>query len=356
LISESAPDLRDPHGRDARATGIAIGVFLLLWLPAAIFSRGFPEADGCTHYLTSRFAFQTPTNWVDMWGRPVCTALYAVPAVLGGRFGVCAMSALVAIGCGLVAMRLARYQGDRLPVLALIFTLAEPILFVHSLSEMTELPFALMLGAGFLAFTAERWWLVALLASLLPLARPEGFGFILIAAAALAWRRQMRWWVILPLPLLLWDLAGWQMEGRYGPWWHWLISQWPWSAHSMYLPGDPLTFFVELPVVVSPVLLPAMWLGVWRSYAEPRRFRGAAATVALFVLVVHTVLYATGKLGSYGEARYLLIAAPFWGLLSARGWVWVFDRLRWRQAIRWSRRRPGALRSGLSPRRGCLTR
>ncbi len=311
-------------------------MFLLLWLPAAIYSRGFPEADGCTHYLCARFAFQIPGNFVDMWGRPVCTALYAVPAVLGGKFGDCATSALVAIGCGIVSYRIARHQGDRLPALAMIFTLAQPMLFIHSLSAMTELPFALLLGGAFLAFLTERWGLVALLAALMPLTRPEGFGFILIIAAALIWRRQWRWLAILPLPLLTWDIAGWIIDYRQGPWWHWLIKQWPWSTHSMYFPGDPLTFVAELPIVVSPLILPATLLGIWRSAAERTRLRVVTAAVPLFVLSVHTILYATGKLGSYGEARYLLIAAPFWGVLSGRGWQWCFDRLGWPVPVRWA--------------------
>ena len=315
---------------------IAVGVFLILWLPAAIYSRAFPEADGCTHYLCARFAFQIPSNFVDMWGRPVCTALYAVPAVLAGRLGDCAISALVAIGCGIVSFRMARLQGDRLAALAMIFTLAQPMLFIHSLSAMTELPFALMLGGAFLAFTTERWWVVALLASLMPLTRPEGFGFILIAAAALVWRRKIPWLAILPLPLLIWDVGGWLIQGRVGPWWYWGISQWPWSEHSMYLPGDPLTFIVELPIVVSPLILPATLLGIWRSVKEKGHFRLSGAAIALFVLAVHTLLYASGKLGSYGEARYLLIAAPFWGVLSARGWQWCFDRLQWPSTFRWA--------------------
>jgi len=344
LISDSSSVLRDSHGQDVRATGevgwktaiLAVGAFILLWLPAAALSRGFPEADGCTHYLFARFAFQVPANLVNMWGRPVCTLLYAVPAIVAGRFGVCAASALVGIGCGVVSYQLARDSGDRLPVLALLFTLAQPILFIHSLSAMTELPFALLLGAAFLAFGRERWGVAALLASLLPLTRPEGFGFLLIAAVALVWRRRVRWLAILPAPLLLWDVAGWFIHDRYGPWWHWLASQWPYASHSMYGHGNPLTFVAELPIIVSPLVLPALFFGIWRSLVPPRGFRAATAALPLFVLFVHSLLYSTGRLGSYGEARYLMVAAPFWGVLAGRGWQWCFDHFQWRQPVRWA--------------------
>jgi hypothetical protein len=315
---------------------IATVVFLLLWLPAAIFSRGFPEADGYTHYLCARFAFQIPANFLDMWGRPVCTALYSVPAALAGRMGAVTASALVAIGCAWTSFQIARDQEDRLPALAFVFTLAQPLLFLHSLSAMSELPFALLLGTAFLAFLRQRWGIFAVLCSLLPLARPEGFGFWLMGAAVLVWRGRARWLVVLPMPLLAWDITGWIVQHCPGPWWHWLISQWPWSSHSMYLPGDPFTFFAELPDVVSPLVLPATLLGIWRSVAIRKQFRAVTAAIPLFVLVAHTLLYATGKLGSYGEARYLLIAAPFWGVLSGRGWQWCFDRFQWRAPFRWA--------------------
>jgi hypothetical protein len=346
-----------------------IAVFMLFWLPAAMLSRGFPEADGYSHYLCARFAFQIPSNFTDVWARPFCTALYSLPAVLGGRFGICCISALVAIGCGIVSLHLAREQQDRLPVLALIFTLAQPVLFVHSLSAMTELPFALLLGLSFLAFSGERFGVAALLASLLPLTRPEGFGFVLIAGGWLIYRRKFIWLAILPLPLLASDVIGWTMHGRIGPWWHWLASQWPYSAQSMYGHGSWLTFVTELPIVVSPLIFPATLLGIWLSVgwvysptigtllfrvkrwwvntpnlqlknqqlrANDRAWeRLATAFIPLFVLFVHTVLYATGKLGSYGEPRYLLIASPFWGVLSARGWEWCFTRLKWKHTLRW---------------------
>ena len=42
--------------------------------------------------------------------------------------------------------KLAAGQGNRLPALALIFTLGQPLLFLHSFSELTELPFALVIS------------------------------------------------------------------------------------------------------------------------------------------------------------------------------------------------------------------
>src|SRR5689334_8115712 len=83
---------------DGVTIAVTILCFSILSIAASLASQGFLEADGCTHYLYARFAFAEPHYLVNIWGRPICTALYAVPAVLAGRFGVRCCSLLLAIG------------------------------------------------------------------------------------------------------------------------------------------------------------------------------------------------------------------------------------------------------------------
>ena len=52
------------------------------------------------------------------------------------------------------------------------------------------------------------------------------------------------------------------------------------------------------------------------------------------ILLGHSVLYALGKMASNGEVRYMLVVAPFWGLLSAKGWEWIWATLEWRWPLR----------------------
>ena len=41
-------------------------------------------------------------------------------------------------------------------------------------------------------------------------------------------------------------------------------------------------------------------------------------------------------MGSLGECVVSARVAPFWGVLSARGWEWAFQRLQWNEPIRWA--------------------
>jgi hypothetical protein len=330
---------------DRIATALAIAAFAVCSLAAAVRSAGFLEADGCTHYLFARHAFEQPEYFVDVWGRPLCTALFALPAKFAAVFGVRCVSLIMAIGCGLIARAIARGQQYRWPALALIFTLGQPLVFLHSFAELTELPFALVLGAALLAYQRKRWGWMAALVAIAPLGRPEGFALLLPAAIALAFHRQWKWILLLPLGLIGWSLAGQAIAPTPNqPWWRWLFDHWPYGGQSVYTAGSPLHFIALLPMVVGPFALPAMWTGVGLAadsaahWTRDHRVKVECliAALPLGVLIGHSFLYWRGLMASNGEARYLLVAAPMWGLLCARGWEWIFIRQNWKKPIAWA--------------------
>lgn len=394
--SQQPPPTPDPggphHAHQLWAIAIAMLIFSVLSATAAVKSEGDLEADACTHYIYARFALQEPHLLTNVWGRPFCTAIYCIPAVLGGRLGARLMALAMSLIIALVCWRIAVGQRYRWPALATIFLLGQPILFLHSFSQLTEIPFAMLLALAFWAYQRQRWLLMSVLVSLMPTARPEGFGFVLLAAAGLLLHR--RWWLlpVLVLPLPLWSLIGWYQFGAEQPWylkwWMWLIEQWPYAAESLYDRGTIFYFLGVLPAVVSPLVFPAVGLGVWRSLAWPApptekaqppaqgtgsgvrtlwyrrgaghgaqtpwywiaaqrlgrgfladhhgRCQALIAIIPLTVLLVHSTLYATGKMASAGEPRYLLTAAAMWALLAARGWEWAFTQFNWRFPLRWA--------------------
>lgn len=339
-----------PPSVDWRALGLGIAIFAALSLWFGLRSEGFLEADACTHYQIARWAFDEPRNFVSVWGRPFCTGLYAVPAVLFGRAGVQVTSCIVAIVIAVVTTLIARRLEFRRPELAGIFVLAQPLVFLHSFSELTELPFALLVTLALYAYQRRALLAMAVLAGLMPLSRPEGFGFILVAAIALALHRRWVWLMVLPLPLMLWNHAGWMLDGYHGAWWSWLPKNWPYANKSMYSAGPIWRFAALLPVLVGPLVFPALIAGVgvmlndirlavprmmispsfdWRSLV----MKVVIVGLPLGVLFVHSLLYWLGRMASNGELRYLMVATPAWALLMAVGWNWLADQLQWRRFV-----------------------
>jgi hypothetical protein len=335
--------------RDRLTVVLAIAVFAALSATMAVKSDAFLEGDACTHFMYARAAFAAPYLLVNVWGRPICTALFAIPAHFSGRTACRLTSLGVAIAMALVCRSIARRQGWRWPALAVVFTFAQPLVFLHSFSELTELPFALLMSLAFLAYQGRRWFWMAVAVGLTPLSRPEGFGFVVLAAVALLLHGRARWWAVLGLPLLLWDLAGWRLYGCPGHWWHWLADNWPYAGDSLYDRGYLLKYVAMLPAVVGPLVFPATLIGIaiclhvrwrdaWRIVTTDHlgRCELLIAVLPLMVLVGHSVLTWLGKMGSNGEIRYMLVVAPFWALLSARGWEWTFERLGWHRPLAWA--------------------
>jgi hypothetical protein len=198
--------------------------------------------------------------------------------------------------------------------------------------------------------------LMAILVSLGPLSRPEGFGFLILAAAVLILYRRPLWLIVLPIPLVIWDYAGWRLFGepiypgfsQHLPhllqWIDWLPQNWPYAEKSAYLPGSIFHFVMLLPAVSSPLIFPAMCIGMALTLPRGRPVSIASIThlktcrlltllIPMLILCVHTFLYWTGRMASSGELRYMLVVGPFWGILCARGWMWLFDRYQWKWAF-----------------------
>jgi hypothetical protein len=350
----SLPVTRPAEQRDAMDRVMivsAIGIFSILSVTMAVISKGFLEGDACSHFLIARAAFANPAYLVNVWGRPFCTGLYALPAHFGGRVAVRITSLVVAIAIALVTRSIARGQGWRWPTLALIFLLAQPLVFLHSFSEMTELPFALLVSLGFLAYQRRQFFWMALVMGFGPLSRPEGFGFLALVGLALVLHRRWWWTAVLLMPVVMWDLTGWHLYGSQGAWWHWLPDNWPYAAQSLYERGPLLHFVMLMPVVVSPFIFPATVVGGWlclkftnlRSLIRDtvsadhlRRCEILIAGLPLLVLVGHSLLYWLGKMASNGEVRYMMVVAPFWALLGLRGWTWIFDQMHWHRPVLWA--------------------
>jgi len=344
--------------RQCRPVTIALVVFCALAIAAAVTSKGFLEADSVSHYLAAHFAFQQPFRFVSVWDRPLFVLLYCVPTSLLGVLGARLTSLGIALVCAAVTWAIARRLGLRRPGLAVVCLLVQPLFFLHAFSEMTELMFAAVIGLAFYGYISRRWWLVAVAAGVSPLGRPEGFGFLLLAGLALLAHRRWLYVLILPVPLLLWSLAGWKLFGMpdyhgWGAWSfvRWLPENWPYAGKSSYEPGPLLgirtvgtehlaSFVLRLPLIVSPVLLPlVIWgagLGLLRRISDLRdetvRHVFLASGLPLGILVVHSLLWWRGLMASSGELRYLLIVAPFWALLAARGLEWA---TRWQQRLAW---------------------
>lgn len=341
---------------DWRVIGFAVAVFSAMSVWMAVASDAFLEGDCITHYLARRFAFEQPLHLIGVWVRPLCVTLYALPAHFGGLIGTRITSLILVLIMLAITLVVNRSLKLTRPALVAIFLLTQPLLFAHSFSELTEIPFALLLIGAFWAYVRKQFLLLACLAAISPLARPEGFGLILVTLVALIGHGRLRWTVVLPLGLIGWSWLGWHVYGGPSeyPWWRWLPQNWPYSGDSVYGRGSAFRFIGVLPAVIGPMAFPLIWIGAWeivtatvqrpwkshvvRQFLSDHDYRCQAlvAIVPLGILFGHSLLWVLGKMASNGEPRYMLIVAPFWALLAGIGWAWVCQKVKIAKPVRWT--------------------
>ncbi len=174
----------------------------------AVRSRGYYWGDDYSHLLLSRQAINHPTRLLDVWGRPIMTAVY-IPASLVGDVGARLTSLLLAGLAALLCVMTVRRLGVRtLPALAALFVLAQPLPAMISYSALPQIVFSTVLALAFFLDITGHPRAAAFTVSLLPLARVEGLVVIAVWCAWAVHRKRLR-----DIPLLAVGVAAWAVIG-----------------------------------------------------------------------------------------------------------------------------------------------
>lgn len=337
LPPEPAPALAGPSGGSLTpvawlATFVAVGVLLALLYPDSY------QQDGGTHFLFARDSWWKPALLVDVWGRPLFTALYALPA----RLGYLPAKLTTVVVCALTAWQTWRWARDEhlaRAELAIPFLVLQPSFMLLASDTMTEPLFALVLVVALRLHRAGRVRAGMVVASLLPLARPEGFFVCMLWGAwALADRRLARavWRRAAALPILTSGVAGWWLAAlaiTRDP--AFILRNWPhnWApTGATYGTAEWLAYWhLRYEIVAKPLFVPFL---VGLAALLARRRLVTATSLVLMLFVLHSVLRHYGLFGSAGYPRYLVCVAPPIALITLAGWNVIADAL-WRAVRRW---------------------
>lgn len=304
-----------------------VGVALIFLFP------GSPEQDSGYHFLMARASWEDPVFLVKVWARPFFTALFAGPVLLGWTF---ARFFAVAIGLAVAwqTWLLAKDLKIERPWLVIPLLLGQPVFFELYSDLLTEPLFALIF------VVALRWhlrgWLICgmLAASLLPLARPEGFfmgilwGIWILAGA---WRKARTGKSPLRSTLRAIPATSLLATG-VGVWWAtaWAITgdplfirnDWPkqW-VQGTYGNGTLFSYAGRSVEFAGPLLLIPLLIGLaarFRNLLDRNWF--CVISPVLLIFCLHTVFWKYGLFGSAGYPRYMVCVAPSLAVVTLCGW------------------------------------
>lgn len=305
----------------------ATGVALIFLFP------GSPEQDSGYHFLMARASWQDPIFLVKVWARPFFTAVFAGPVLLGWT---AARFFAVAIGLGVAwqTWLLAKDLKLERAWLVIPLLLGQPVFFELYSDLLTEPLFALVF------VTALRWHLRGwvkrgmLAASLLPLARPEGFFVGILWGVWIlldGWRKSgpgksplLSALKAAPLTLLLaagvtiWWAVAWALTGDP----LFIRNDWPkqW-VQGTYGNGTLFSYAGRSPEFAGPLLLVPLLVGFATRFRQLQdRNWLCVGSSALLIFCLHTVFWKYGLFGSAGYPRYMVCVAPSLAVITLSGW------------------------------------
>jgi hypothetical protein len=311
------------------------------------------QLDGGVHFLFAKWAWKHPELFVGVWSRPLYTFIYAFPSLLGYR----AARIFTVFICLAIAWQTGRLAEDlkiaRAP-LAIALVWLQPSFFLFCADNMTEPIFALAFAIALRLHHRGHRTTGMLIASLLILARPEGFFlgilwcvwvldhgginhkkhikrtqktqkgyFVSFVVRFVSFVVNPSAFPILATGAFIWWLAALIITGDPLFIKHNWPSNWPLTG-TIYGAAGLIAYPSRLPEIVGPLLLVPFFFGIY--YLIRRRELFTLTSAFLLIFGIHTVLRAFGLLGSAGYPRYLIAVSPAIAIITLVGWNEISDR------------------------------
>ena len=300
-----------------------IGVFLILVFP------GSAEQDTDYHYMGARTAWVVHAYFVDVWGRPLFTALFAPVSRLGytaARFFALAISLAVAWQ----SYRLATDFKMPRAWLVIPFLLGQPVFFELYTDLFTETVFALVFVVALRCHLCGRVKLGMVLASLLPLARPEGVFLCICWGVWISIQPETESKTLPTLGraikrmastlLLAVGIVGWWLAALFitaDP--LFILHNWPTTWHQdMYGHGSFFSYAERSLEFTGELLVIPLLIGLFARLRSRPWLPIISSFLLLFLL--HSIFRTYGLFGEAGYPRYMVSVAPATAILTLEGW------------------------------------
>lgn len=280
----------------------------------AFLSQGiFDTGDGILHYQIARWSWKHPELLLHHWGKPVFT-LIASPFAQFGYKGVVLFNMICHLGAAWLTWRIAVRMKFPHATLAPFLVVFAPISWGVWQSGLTEPLFAVTLMSGIYFVIAGRYRASAIVLSLLPFIRTEGFLLLPLFCIYFLVRRDFIALFLLGTGTLIYSVIG-------GIIFHhdflWVIHDNPYKGESNYGRGSLFYFVSQNEFLFGWLLTALIGAGV---IAMIIRYRTSApVSLAAYLLVggsflvfftAHSVFWWKGLFGSYGLIRVMACIVP----------------------------------------------
>ena len=292
--------------------------------------------DSWNHYLFARWGFKHPELFIDQWGKPFFTML-AAPFTKWGFTGVYLLNYISVLVTGWLVYLTARRIGFKNPWLAALLFFWQPVVLSNSHSFLTEPSNALLVAGVLYLFSINRFTGATFVASLLPMARTEGYILLAVVVVFLIIRGK---WKLLPVAsvgVALMAILGAAISGD----WLWIYNSNPYfNAHNnpmanannnffhyAHLQGNITGWVISLLILISLVLTVGYAIKRFQKKTPSQLLQLSLwlwwPMLILFFLA-HSYSWYSGNFGSHGIHRVFFIVSPVIALQAQHGLDAIF--------------------------------
>ena len=297
---------------------IAIGIpviYALLCYVWAFLSEYAWDDDAPTRIYNCLITFQEPKHFVSLWNRPLFVLLFALPS----KISIYAVHAIMPLLTGFSAyLGYLGLKKKHIPgaIFFLGFCLFQPYQFILSYQAYTEPLGVILICLSIHAWANQKWFRLAILGGLLPLARLELTPLLLFWAVPLIQNKAWKHLIWLVVPTVLWNIAGWIIMDDPLYLLHQTILKE--SKDNRDGHNEWYVYLHRYLFVIGPVLFAPLLVGVFTSFAKKSHLKWTL----LFLLgfFVYTLFSWKLDLGNAaGFLRNITTLSPFVAILAGIG-------------------------------------
>lgn len=298
--------------------------FILAYLSEGTYESG----DSINHFLIAKYAFKHPELLLDHWGKPFFTLL-ASPFAQFGFIGINTFNILCATTTGYIGYLLAQKLELKNAWLAPLFILFVPIYYVTLISGLTEPLFALVLIASICLYAYNKKNAAAIVLSVLPFIRTEGFLLLPILGVLLIKEKNAKAFLLLGTGTLIYSIIG----GIYFNDFLWILHNNPYKgAKHIYGSGslfhfiDKNEFILGIPLVVLFILgVLFLFIDLKTTTTAKNELRFLICLSFTVYFIAHSIFWWKGIVGSLGLIRVMAGVTPLAALLALLGFEKTTD-------------------------------
>lgn len=299
------------------------GVAFILMVVVAMMSNAiYDTGDGIMHYQIARWSWKHPDLFLHHWGKPFFTLLCSPFAQFGYK-GAVFFNILCHVSTAWITWRIADRMKLPYSYLAGPLLIFAPLSWGVAQSGLTEPLFALTLMSGIYFVTGGRNNFAALVISVLPFVRSEGFLIApLFAFFFLARKEYLALWLLATGTVVYSIIGGLFVHHDF----LWIIHQNPYVGEVKYGHGELFHFVANNEFlfgwsITGLIVLGLCTLPLRRKFTPRHSLAEMLLIAGSFVVffVAHSIFWWKGLYGSYGLLRVIACVIPCAVLISLRG-------------------------------------